>query len=176
MAHSVFRLTFGVKRFVLLGVMLAFAGTLEARDLPDPKFGCHLVVPDSWTVTSPNSPGAYAIQAQDPGKTKAVLLYVKPVDGTTSIEDNSKFIKQLEWCAKISNAKIVSEEHHKVGDTMFFVLSMTQTYGKNAIEVDNWATVVGGRLYQVVLYDLNVDPATDPELNAALASFSFPTK
>ncbi len=171
-----FRLILRLRCPLLLAALIATICPLPAKNLPDPKAGCRLVVPDDWSVLNPAASGGYAIQAVKADRSKAVLLFVQPVSSTASIDDNSDIIRGFEDGYQKSGGKIVGRDRQKLHDITFYVLTGAQDTGKGVLHTCAWVTVVAGHMYQVCLYDLGGDPAKDSELSTAINSFSISPK
>lgn len=162
---------------LLLAALIASISPVVAKNLPDPKSGCQLIVPDDWSVISPPAASdAYTVEAVKSDHSKAVLLYVGSVSNAASIDDNSSLIKGIEDGFQKSGGKIISRDHQKLHDITFYVMTGTIDNGKSVIQTTMWVTVATGHMYEVGLYDFGGDPAKDLELIAALNSFSLSVK
>jgi hypothetical protein len=150
--------------------VFAFA-TVSAKDLPDASTGCHLVVPDDWTVARPQASGASVVQATKGDRTKSVLLYVGTVSGGASIQDGSPFIQGVEHGIVSSGGKIETRDHRKLGNSDFYVLTCSVA---NGVQSFMWVTIANGHMYEIGLYEAT-DPSKDAELMAVLKSFSIAT-
>lgn len=158
---------------LVFALLLGIAGEASAKDIADANTGCHLIVPDGWSITHPPAGNASAAQAANSDRTKSVLLYISTVSSSATIADGSPLTQGVESGLLKNNVKITSRDHRRLANTDFYVLNCLMP---NGVQSQMWISVANGHMYEIGLYEAKNDPSKDTELAAALNSFLISPK